>query len=153
MKKNLIFVLCCLLAGSLSAQDFIHLCTPNTSLVLSAPENGKLRYVYYGSKLTDTDVEALAGTSIAVAYPEYGSSCPAEAALAVTQADGNMSLQLKVDGVAVTDSDKAEEVVIRLSDTVYPFSVAVCYRAFHDVDIIECWTELTNCGKKAKKKI
>ena len=148
MKKNLIFVLCCLLAGSLSAQDFIHLCTPNTSLVLSAPENGKLRYVYYGSKLTDTDVEALAGTSIAVAYPEYGSSCPAEAALAVTQADGNMSLQLKVDGVAVTDSDKAEEVVIRLSDTVYPFSVAVCYRAFHDVDIIECWTELTNCGKK-----
>jgi alpha-galactosidase len=56
--KNLIKI--CLLTilllatGDLCAQD-VHLSTPRTSLVLSAPAGGELKYVYYGSKLTEND--------------------------------------------------------------------------------------------------
>ena len=39
------------LAGNAMAQ---HICisTPNTSLVLNAPNGGELKYLYYGSKLS-----------------------------------------------------------------------------------------------------
>ena len=73
---------------------------------------------------------------------------PAETALSVCHADGNMSTQLVVESVATTKADKTQEVTVRLKDKVYPFYVNVCYRAYQDVDIIETWTEITNEEKK-----
>jgi alpha-galactosidase len=35
-----------------------------------------------------------------------------------------------------------------MKDTVYPFYVTVCYRAYQDVDMIETWTEIENQEKK-----
>ena len=35
-----------------------------------------------------------------------------------------------------------------MKDTVYPFYVTVCYRAYKDVDMIETWTEIENREKK-----
>ena len=82
------------------------------------------------------------------AYPVYGMNTPAETALSVCHADGNMSTQLVVESVATTKADKTQEVTVRLKDKVYPFYVNVCYRAYQDVDIIETWTEITNEEKK-----
>lgn len=57
--KNLIriclFTMLLFVTGDLAAQN-IHLSTPRTSLVLSAPARGELKYVYYGSKLTEMTV-------------------------------------------------------------------------------------------------
>lgn len=137
-----------LLAIGAYAQN-VSVSTPHMSLVLSAPEGGKLQYIYYGEKLQPADAEALSDAApLAAAYPEYGLACPQETALAVTHADGNLSLDLVVESVATTDSDAATELTVRLKDRVYPFYVDVCYRAYRDVDVIEAWTELTNGGKK-----
>lgn len=131
---------------TLSSQN-VCLSTPNTSLVLSAPEGGHLQYVYYGAKLQPGDADMLP-QAFRSAYPVYGLSGASETALAVTHADGSMTLQLAVERVATTDSENATEVSIELKDKVYPFQVNVCYRAYHDVDIIEAWTEITNAEKK-----
>ena len=147
MKKKAICLAGSLLTTIAMLSQNVCLSTPNTSLVLSAPEGGNLQYVYYGAKLQTGDVDALSPIHQS-AYPVYGLSGASETALAVTHADGNMTLQLAVESVTTTDSENATEVSVRLKDKVYPFQVNVCYRAYHDVDIIEAWTEITNAEKK-----
>lgn len=138
----------CLLAGGLFAQN-VCVSTPKTSLLLSAPEGGELRILYYGQKLSDADLKTFEGErGIDAAYPVYGLTCITETALSVQHADGNMTLQMAVENVATNTTDKGTETVIRLKDKVYPFYVNVCYRAYNDVDIIEAWTEITNGEKK-----
>lgn len=151
--KNLIriclFTMLLFVTGDLAAQN-IHLSTPRTSLVLSAPAGGELKYVYYGSKLTENDCREVynAPTMQHGAYPVYGMNCPGESALAVTHADGNMTLQMEVAGTEIKNTDGAVTAVIKLKDKVYPFSVNVCYKAYSDVDIIETWTEIAHAEKK-----
>ena len=151
--KNLIriywIVALLFLTGELVAQD-VHLSTPHTSLVLSAPVGGELRYVYYGNKLTDFDYKEIHNVSTMhhIAYPVYGLNCPGESALAVTHADGNMTLQMEVTGSDIKHSDKAVTAIIKLKDKVYPFFVNVCYKAYTDVDMIETWTEISHVEKK-----
>ena len=147
-KRMKTFVGLCLLSGGLFAQN-VCVSTPNTSLLLSAPEGGELRILYYGQKLTDTDLKNFEGErGIDAAYPVYGLTCATETALSVQHADGNMTLQMGVENVVTNTTDNAAETVIRLKDKVYPFYVNVCYRAYNDVDIIEAWTEITNGEKK-----
>ena len=45
-----------LLTGSLLAQN-VCVSTPKTSLVLSAPEGGTLRHLYYGNRLSEADLQ------------------------------------------------------------------------------------------------
>lgn len=138
-----------LTAGELIAQD-VHLHTPHTSLVLSAPVGGELKYVYYGSKLSENDCREIhhAPTMQHAAYPVYGLNCPGESALAVTHADGNMTLQMEVADTEMKNIDGAVIAVIKLKDKVYPFTVNVCYKAYSDVDVIETWTEIAHAEKK-----
>lgn len=85
-----------LLTGSLLAQN-VCVSTPKTSLVLSAPEGGTLRHLYYGNRLSEADLQNIsAAEANHAAYPEYGLNAPVETALAVKHADGNMTLQLEV---------------------------------------------------------
>ena len=123
--------------------------TPHTSLLLSAPQGGELKFLYYGTKLTDTDVRAVAGTEVGrfSAYPVYGLNCPSESALSAQHEDGNMTLQMEVIGVETIHQGKADLTVISLKDKVYPFSVKVYYKAYQDVDIIETWTEISHKEK------
>ena len=123
--------------------------TPHTSLLLSAPQGGELKFLYYGTKLTDTDVRAVAGTEVGrfSAYPVYGLNCPSESALSAQHEDGNMTLQMEVIGVETIHQEKADLTVISLKDKVYPFSVKVYYKAYQDVDIIETWTEISHKEK------
>ena len=54
-KRMNLFLGVLILAGGLCAQN-LHVSTPKTSLVLSVPQGGKLRYMYYGNKLTQVDL-------------------------------------------------------------------------------------------------
>ncbi|WP_373760020.1 alpha-galactosidase [Bacteroides heparinolyticus] len=147
-KRTNLFLGALLLTGGLFAQN-VYVSTPNTSLVLSAPEGGKLEYLYYGSKLSDVDMQNLETVeSKHTAYPEYGMNCPTETALAVKHADGNMTLQLQVLKVTASEENNAVTTVVSLKDKVYPFFVNVCYRAWQDADVIEAWTEISHQEKK-----
>lgn len=137
-----------LLTGGLFAQNLC-VSTPKTSLVLSAPEGGKLKCLYYGNKLSEADVQNIeAAEAKHTAYPEYGLNCPVETALAVKHADGNMSLQLQVVRVTTQKQENAMTTVVELKDKVYPFYVNICYKAYQDADVIETWTEISHQEKK-----
>ena len=70
------------------------------------------------------------------AYPAYGMNCPADAALAMRHADGNMSTQLVVTGVERLTADEGQLTEITMKDPVYPITVKLCYLAYQDVDMI-----------------
>lgn len=137
-----------LVVGQLTAQN-IHLTTPQTSIVLSAPVGGELKYVYYGNRLSASDYKEVNVASVMdhAAYPVYGLNCPGESALAVVHADGNMTLELVVSEVKEQTSANAKTVIFKLKDKVYPFFVDVYYKAYTDVDIVETWTEMSHTEK------
>ena len=155
MKKIIAGALLLALSFSVSAQvkvsgDRVSVNTNGMSLVLNARQGQALRFVYFGAKLSDADAEAIqfSGSRPMNAYPAYGQGEIREDAIAVTHADGNMSLDLAVESVATDTSRDADFAYITLKDRVYDFRVKVCYKAFKDVDMIETWTEITNDAKK-----
>ena len=135
---------------SLLATAQIRISTSGIEMILNAVPGEELRIMYFGNRLSDTDFLNIsaAGVPDHNAYPPYGFNCPSEAALAVTHSDGNMSTVLTVMSVDQTEESNAQVTRIRLKDTIYPFYVTVCYRAYKDVDMIETWTEIENLEKK-----
>ena len=148
--KKVILLLTAIFAAAFAASAQVRVATPNIEMVLKAEKGGELQIMYFGNRLSDADLAGLeaAGTPNYNAYPPYGIWCASEAALGVTHADGNMSTVLKVEGVSTAEEPSAKVTRIRLKDTVYPFYVTVCYRAYQDVDMIETWTEIENLEKK-----
>ncbi len=148
MRRILTLILMVAAAAAASAQ--VRITTPNTELVLKADQGSELQIQYFGSRLSDADAKVLesAGVPNHNAYQPYGIWCASEASLGVTHADGNLSTVLKVEGVTTEDEPTAKVTRIKLKDTVYPFYVTVCYRAYQDVDMIETWTEIQNLEKK-----
>lgn len=144
----LLLVSCCVV-DCIFGQNIL-ISTPKTSMVLSAPVNGDLKFLYYGSKLSDTDYQTICSTekSQISAYPVYGLNCPTETALSVQHGDGNMTLQMKVTDVKTVQQDNAELTVISMKDEVYLFYLKVYYKAYKDVDIIETWTEISHKEKR-----
>ncbi len=145
-----IFSLILMVAAAAAASAQVRITTPNTELVLKADQGSELQIQYFGSRLSDADAKVLeaAGVPNHNAYQPYGIWCASEASLGVTHADGNLSTVLKVEGFATEDEPTAKVTRIKLKDTVYPFYVTVCYRAYQDVDMIETWTEIQNLEKK-----
>lgn len=148
MKKILITLLMSMTSFLVLAQ--VRVSTPGIEMVLNAVPGEELKVMYFGNRLSDADLSNIssAGVPDHNAYPPYGFNCPSEAALAVTHADGNMSTVLKVESVSQIEDSSSQVTSIRLKDTVYPFYVTVCYRAYKDVDMIETWTEIENLEKK-----
>lgn len=144
----LLLVSCCVV-DCIFGQNIL-ISTSKTSMVLSAPVNGDLKFLYYGSKLSDTDYQTICSTekSQISAYPVYGLNCPTETALSVQHGDGNMTLQMKVTDVKTVQQDNAELTVISMKDEVYLFYLKVYYKAYKDVDIIETWTEISHKEKR-----
>lgn len=144
----LLLVSCCVV-DCIFGQNIL-ISTPKASMVLSAPVNGDLKFLYYGSKLSDTDYQTICSTekSQISAYPVYGLNCPTETALSVQHGDGNMTLQMKVTDVKTVQQDNAELTVISMKDEVYLFYLKVYYKAYKDVDIIETWTEISHKEKR-----
>ena len=148
MRRILTLIL--MVAATAAASAQVRITTPNTELVLKADQGSELQIQYFGSRLSDADAKVLeaAGVPNHNAYQPYGIWCASEASLGVTHADGNLSTVLKVEGVTTEDEPTAKVTRIKLKDTVYPFYVTVCYRAYQDVDMIETWTEIQNLEKK-----
>ena len=145
MKKFFFLVFLAAVAQTSMAEQ-VTIQTKNTTMVLNV-ENGKQpQYVYFGNKLSDYDLAHLQAprNGRMDAYPAYGMNCPAEAALAMRHADGNLSTELVVGGMETKD----DILRIFLKDPVYPVSVALCYKAYEDEDMIETWTEITNGESK-----
>ncbi len=155
MKKTLLAALLMALSFCAVAQvkvsgDRVSVNTSGTSLILNARSGQQLRFIYFGTRLSDKDADALlfSGSRPMNAYPVYGQGEIREDALAVTHSDGNMSLDMVVESVT-TDSAKDSQIAcITLKDKVYDFRVKVFYKAFTDVDMIETWTEIVNGEKK-----
>ena len=137
--------------------------TPRNTLVVDIEKGVEPKFVYYGQRLSETDLTTLpapttANWSITDIYPAYGANrIQDEVCLAMRHADGNLSTQLVSQGYELSDvTDKAPNgqprkarlLTIRLADTVYPTTVTLNYLAYTDVDIIESWAEITNGEKK-----
>ena len=145
-----LFSVFCAVAVSMTAMAQLRIATPGTELVLKAENGGTLQVMYFGNRLSDVDFANLefAGTPNQDAYQAYGFNCASEASIGVTHMDGNMSTVLAIESVTQTDEPTAKVTKVRMKDTVYPFYVTVCYRAYQDVDMIETWTEIENLEKK-----
>jgi len=140
--KKILFLAILLAAGSISRAEQVVIQTKNTTMVLDVENNKQPQYVYYGARLSDYDLQHLQSprSGRMDAYPAYGMNCPAEAAIAVRHADGNMSTELFVSDMA----KQGDVTKITLKDPKYPVSVVLCYKAYFDEDMIETWTEIYN---------
>ncbi len=135
---------------SLAMAAQVRVTSPGTELLLDAQAGKELKVIYFGARLADADLLSVsaAGTCGCNAYPAYGMQCPSEAALRVTHSDGSLATELLVETVSQSIENGAQITRVRLKDTVYPFYVTICWRAYQDVDMIETWTEIENLEKK-----
>ena len=138
--KKILFLVLLMVSGSTAWAKQVVIQTKNTTMVLDVETGRQPQYVYYGAKLTDYDLQHLQGVrgGRMDAYPAYGMNCPAEAAVAMTHADGNLSTELYATDVTT----QGQLTQITLSDPKYPVSVVLCYKACFDEDMIETWTEI-----------
>ena len=162
MKK--LTTLLAILGASVGAQaENVALSTPGTTLVLDINKGAEPTFVYYGARLSAAELAALpkpttANWSHLEVYPSYGAThTMSETAFAMRHADGNLSTQLLCDDFKTeTVSDnapngkprKGTKLTIKLKDPLYPEVVNLYYQAYDDVDMIECWTDVTNNGKQ-----
>lgn len=159
---------CC--APSLSAK-LVKIDTKSTTMLLDAVKGKKLKYMYYGTLLSDSDTAAIRAAvgKGQNAYPDYGMLGPDETAIAMIQPDGNRTLNLVVDeiidgrkweasklaenGNASTGELKDGAIyTVRLRDTYYPVTVDINYGVNAGYggndDVLETWVDITNDGKK-----
>ncbi len=145
MKKGL-FIAMMLCLGSTTQAEQVVVETKNTSLVLEVEKGQQPKYVYYGKKLNTQELQHLQHPTVfgrMEVYPAYGLNTPAEAALAMRHADGNLSTALAAAGV----DHNGNITIITLKDPVYPITVTLNYKVYVEEDMIEAWTEITN-GEK-----
>ena len=140
--KKILFLAIFLAAGSMSRAEQVVIQTKNTTMVLDVENNKQPQYVYYGTRLSDYDLQylQLPRSGRMNAYPAYGMNCPAEAAIAMRHADGNLSTELFVSDL----KKQGDETKITLKDPQYPVTVVLCYKAYFEEDMIETWTEIYN---------
>lgn len=146
MKKRLAIVMALCLTATLSWAEQVVVQTRNNTLVLNVEKGAQPKYVYYGAKLNAQELQHLQKPVVSgrmEAYPAHGLNTPAEAALAMRHADGNLSTALQATGV----ERHGDVTTITLKDPVYPITVKLNYKAYENTDMIEAWTEITN-GEK-----
>ena len=142
MRKLFIFVLL-VAAAQWAMAETVTLQTRNMTMVLNVEKGKQPQYVYFGAKLSDYDLQHLQTprSGRMDAYPAYGMNCPAEAAFAMTHADGNMSTVLLATGDIIKEGAVTR---IPMTDPVYQTAVNLCYQLRPEVDMIETWTEIKN---------
>lgn len=138
----------CATATSVLAEQ-VAITAHNIQLVLKADRGKAPEYLYFGSKLSQHDLNNLSVSANGRMdiYPAYGVNPANEAALSVRHSDGNLSTELQVSGVDQKADGQATLTTIHLKDPAYNFFVDLCYRAYNDVDMIEAWSVITNREK------
>ena len=147
--RRIIFITFFLAFASLVTAEQVVVQTKGITMVLEV-ENGKQpQYVYFGSRLNDNDFQHLQTplNGRMDAYPAYGLNAPAEAAIALRHADGNLSTALVVTGIERQKNDGNQITVIHMKDVVYPVTIDLKYMEYKDVDMILMWAEITNNEK------
>lgn len=131
--------------------EIVNLSTPSTSLILDAEKGGPFRFLYYGDKISASDIANLAsaGTANRDAYPVYGNYPQGEAALSVTHPDGNMTLDMEVADIktSANEADGSTVTTVSMRDKSYPISLDINYRTWPEEDVIETWVDIKNNGK------
>ena len=149
--KRKVFLIASLILAVVASANPVTIETPNMTLVLNVDIASMPQYVYFGPKLNKADIQRLQYPTNGRmdVYPAYGLNAPAEAAIAMRHADGNMSTVLQTYVMNTKDEGNATVTTITMKDPIYPITVDINYRAYHDVDMIETWTTVTNHEKSA----
>ena len=151
MKTKLLLILTLgTCACGLHAKDYL-ISTPNTSLLITATPGEKSKFQYYGSRISEQDIQGVYDSGLVFgveSYPVFGLNTPGERAMAVAHPDGNMLLDLVVEQVYQYVSDEAEVTEVCMKDKVYPFVLKQLFKAYKGTDIISTWVEVENTGKK-----
>ena len=145
--KSIAFLLMTIAMPAMAEQVSVN--TKGLSLVLDVENGQPAKYLYFGTKLNNHDLQSIqvATNGRMDAYPAYGLDTPSPAALAMRHADGNLSTALVATGSSVKQEGNTTVTTVHLKDPVYNIKVDLKYRAYQDVDMIEAWTEISN-GEK-----
>lgn len=147
---GLIIAMGLLVSHPLLAKDYL-ISTPETSLIVTANKGEKPKIQYYGVFIASNQVQGVYDAGLAMnadSYPAFGLQTVGEKAVAMTQADGNMSLDLAVDTVMQYSSEDGDITEIFMKDKVYPIRIKQYFKAYKGTDLISTWVEITNEGKK-----
>lgn len=150
MKQSLIAAIGLLLSSSLFAKDYL-ISTSKTSLLITANAGEPSKMQYYGVSIAPGQIQSIYDAGLVLnanSYPAFGLQTVGEKAIAITQPDGNMSLDLAVDAVTQYTSKDGEITEVLLKDKIYPVWVKQCYKTYKGTDIITTWVEIGNAGKK-----
>ena len=150
MKKRFFLAVTLCLAASWAFAEQLVISTRNTTMVLNVEQGKAPQYVYYGAKLKDGETAHLQQPRDGRmdVYPVHGLNTPAEAALALRHADGNLSTALVADSWQREADATGSLVTIRLKDPAYAIAVELKYKAYTAEDIIEAWTTINNGEKQ-----
>ena len=149
-KQSLIAAIGLLLSSSLFAKDYL-ISTSKTSLLITANAGEPSKMQYYGVSIVPGQIQSIYDAGLVLnanSYPAFGLQTVGEKAIAITQPDGNMSLDLAVDAVIQYTSKDGEITEVLLKDKIYPVWVRQCYKAYKGTDVITTWVEIINNGKK-----
>lgn len=149
-KKLYLLLVLGIFSSNLSAKDYL-ISTSNTSLLLTATPGEKSRFQYYGSRISENDIQGIYDSGLVFgveSYPVFGLNTAGERAMAVTHSDGNMSLDLAVEEVRQYTQADGEITEIRMKDKVYPFVLKQMFKAYKGTDVISTWVEVENNAKK-----
>lgn len=129
----------------------IEVSTPNTMMLLHAEEGEDLRLAYFGAKTANPWQISGSGSDLNFsAMPAFGTvDMINPPALQVQHANGDLSLELVVQGVDTRSEGGATLTTVVMKDKVQPVEVRLCYKAYSTVDMIETWTEITHHEKRA----
>lgn len=157
MRNKIAFLVVALTFGfSLCRAQHYVLSTPNTSLGITSDLKGKSYIQYYGSKISDADLQGLFTLKTnytSESYPAFGLHSNEDKAITIQMPDGNMSLDLYVTNTEQTTDKNGKILVITMKDKVYPITVKQYFKAYNETDVITTWTDITNLGKKSVKML
>lgn len=135
---------------SVSAADYL-ISTPNTSLLISANTGEKCMIQYYGVHIDNGDIKSIYDSGQALnqdSYPTFGLNTMGEKAMAVTHPNGDMSLDLAVQGVKEYSANGGKITEVDMKDKVYPFVLKQYFKAYDGTDIISTWVKVENNAGK-----
>jgi len=148
MKRLILFLLFFPYSLLLRAET-ITLETPNTRLILKYEIGQDLQVLYYGDKsatMADLNAASVQGSR---ALPAFGTVDMVQLpALQIQHTNGDLSLEMGVQSTEYRVQTEYDELVVTMKDKLLPVTVRICYKAWHNVDIIETWTEIEHREKK-----
>lgn len=129
-------------------KDVFLLSTNSTSYVFGVDDQGLLRHLYWGRKLTSVaDLEMPPLTEVSTndpmfeitreEFPVHGGLRYKEHCLKVIFADGTRELVYQYCGYDVTQSEEQEELILHLKDEHYAFYVDLHYVLHPAYDLME----------------